>query len=284
LTVLELCQAYTAIFNDGKMMKPYVVDSIVDSSSGEVIQKFEPEVVGTPISSSTAETVRDLMVGVGAAGMTGERFAMDDVTLALKTGTGEIFVNATEDEEGHYSLTDYTSSVIAAAPADDPKVMVFWGMQGSNYLNYSADPFQTIMKAALNAQNVSTSTSAQDDQTGVWSTYTMPSLQNHTLEYAWKKLENDTLNIIALGDGGSIIGQYPTGGSTVSSNDTIFLLTSLENLTMPDMTGWTRKDVNAFSSLTGIPVTITGSGKVVSQSVEAGAEISSETQIEAVLE
>lgn len=130
-------------------MKPYLVDSILDSDTGEVIEQFSPECTGHPISAQTAQKVRQLMVHVGDAGMTGERFTIDGIDIAIKTGTGEIY----NPNIGGYDKTNYTSTVMGAAPADDPQVMVFWGMQGPNYLNYSGS-YSDIMKAALKTAGV----------------------------------------------------------------------------------------------------------------------------------
>ena len=73
LTILQLVQAYSAIFNDGKMMKPYVVEEILNPHTNQVVEKFEPEVVSEPISAETAAKVRELMAGVMADGATGDR-------------------------------------------------------------------------------------------------------------------------------------------------------------------------------------------------------------------
>ena len=55
VTPIQLIQAATAIANDGKMMKPYVVEKITDSSTGETIKETKPTMVGKPISSETAD-------------------------------------------------------------------------------------------------------------------------------------------------------------------------------------------------------------------------------------
>ena len=62
------------------------------------------------------------------------------------------------------------------------------------------------------------------------------------------------------------------------------MLSDASTLTMPDMSGWTRKDVTAFWRLTGIPISISGSGKVTSQSIEAGQAISAESEISVKLD
>ena len=45
ITPIQQIQAATAIANDGKMMKPHVVNKIVNHDTGEVIQETTPEVV-----------------------------------------------------------------------------------------------------------------------------------------------------------------------------------------------------------------------------------------------
>ncbi|CAM5187654.1 Penicillin-binding protein 2B OS=Ureibacillus acetophenoni OX=614649 GN=SAMN05877842_101375 PE=3 SV=1 [Ureibacillus acetophenoni] len=60
VTPIQLVQAMTAIANDGQIMQPYLIKKIVDSN-GEVVQKHEPKVKGNPVSSSTAEQVREIL-------------------------------------------------------------------------------------------------------------------------------------------------------------------------------------------------------------------------------
>lgn len=76
------------------------------------------------------------------------RYKMDDVSIVAKTGTGQI-----ANEHGQYGDI-YTNSVMAAAPADDPKVMVYYAFESSEYLSYSGDPFKEVMKAALVAETL----------------------------------------------------------------------------------------------------------------------------------
>lgn len=281
MTILELCKAYTAIFNDGIMMQPYIVDSIIDSSTGETIQKSSPKMVGTPISEDTAHQVVDLMRHVVDPGMTGDRFAIEGVDLALKTGTGEIY-----NEDTHtYDKENYTSSVIAAAPANDPKVLVCYGMQGPNYLNYSADPFKEIMKSSLQAVNVNTGTDRSvTEHHQEWVSSPMPSLTSHSLSYAQNKLAGTEVNTIIIGDGDTVVAQFPDDSTTINSNDNVMLLTNGSSRQMPDMIGWTRKDITAFWQLTGISISADGYGRVNWQSIPANTPIQEDTVIEVKLE
>ncbi|EOS60455.1 hypothetical protein C815_01317 [Firmicutes bacterium M10-2] len=281
LTILQLVQAYTAIFNDGKMMRPYVVEEIVNPHTGDVVEKFEPEVVGEPISAETAAKVRELMAGVMADGATGDRFKIDGVDIIGKTGTGEIYNEDTHE----YDKNVYTSSVMGAAPGNDPKIMVYWGMKSANYIGYSAEPFQTIMQAALIANAVNGTSQNQAPAEGdTWATYTMPSLVNHSLDYANSKMGDKNVKLIVIGDGNTVIDQFAKEGQTVYSYDRVFLLTNGNEITMPDMTGWTRKDITAFWQLTGIGIQTSGYGKVTAQNIEAGTPINTDSDVQVTLE
>lgn len=282
ITVLQLMQAYSAIFNDGVMVRPYVVDSIEDAKTGGVKKQYSTKAKGTPISKETANKVTEMMKHVLDEGMSGERFAIDGVSMAAKTGTGEIY----NVEQGKYDTVNYTSSVMAAAPAEDPKIMVYWGMIGPNYEAYSAKQFQDIMRAALIAYGVSSETKESDktQEEEKWETYTMPNLVNHSVSYAGSKTENWKCQMVYIGGGSTILRQYPPAGSTISSQDRVFLLTDGNAITMPDMTGWTRKDITAFWELTGIQIQTDGYGVVTSQSVEPETPISTDTAISVTME
>ena len=60
VTPLQLVMAANAAVNGGKLMKPYLVSEVLDGE-GEVLQRFHPTVVSTPISPDTSQTVRTLL-------------------------------------------------------------------------------------------------------------------------------------------------------------------------------------------------------------------------------
>lgn len=281
ITVLQLCQAYTAIFNDGTMVRPYVIDSIVDSGTSQVIKKYKKKAVGTPISSQTAKEVQELMSHVTDDGASGSRFKIDGVDMLMKTGTAQLY----NENIGKYDPTYHTSSVMAAAPANDPKVMVYYGLVSGNITSYSAEPFKKIMRETLQTYGVSTTPSSDAQDTyETWESYSMPSLVNHTIDYAYEKMNGKNIHFEVIGDGSSVTSQYPDAKATINSNDRVFVLTNGTKITMPNMTGWTRKDLTVFWQLTGISIKTSGYGKVTSQNVEEGTTISTDTKIEVTLE
>lgn len=280
INALQMVQAYTAILNGGKMMRPYIVDRIEDANSNKVVEQYSPKQIGTPISEKTSDYMKKLMRQVVTEG-TGKSYDMKDVKVIAKTGTGQI-----ANQPGGYSGPLHTSSVMLAAPADDPKVMVYYAFEGTDILNFSREPIKDVMRAALVATNVAgeTNTSSDKKTTKEWKEYTMPSLLNHTLEYANDKLKDKKINKVIIGNGTSVVKQYPAENQTIVSNQNIFLLTDGSNLTMPDMKNWTKKDITAFWDMTHIEVEMKGTGKVTSQNIKAGKTINKDTKISVKME
>nr|WP_208402731.1 penicillin-binding transpeptidase domain-containing protein [Lysinibacter cavernae] len=118
-TPLQMAMVSMAIANDGQLMKPQLVDSVVNSDNLATVSEFKPEVFSTPMSAETAEEITQMMISVvsNAAG-SATTARIDGVNVAGKTGTAE---NGT--------LTDgtdkpYTLWFTGFAPAESPKVVV----------------------------------------------------------------------------------------------------------------------------------------------------------------
>ena len=98
VTMLQLFQAYSAIFSDGTMVKPYFVDSIVDSyDNSNVIYKAETTTVGNPITSDTAKQVQSIMYRVVNDEDGSARFyQIPECKIIAKTGTTQVADSSSE--------------------------------------------------------------------------------------------------------------------------------------------------------------------------------------------
>ena len=86
--------------------------------------------------------------------------------------------------------------------------------------------------------------------------------------YAQSKLESKSLSVQIIGNGSSVIEQYPLAKSKVTSGDKVFIKTEGKDITLPNLIGWSKKEVQTYASLAGIQLTIDGtSGHVTAQSV-----------------
>lgn len=114
VTPIQMVMAIGALANEGKMMLPHVVKSmIIDGHQYEI----NPVVVGTPIKAETATTITEML----ATSLESEssNALVDGYRLAGKTGTAEI-----PTKYGYSSEATHTSFV-GWGPAEDPKFLVY---------------------------------------------------------------------------------------------------------------------------------------------------------------
>ena len=280
VNALQMVQAYSAIFNDGKMVQPFVVDRI-ENTNGKIIKQYDTTIIGQPISEKTSKYMQKLMKRVVYdKDGTASPYKMNDVEIIAKTGTGEVA------GANGYDGSLYTNSVMMAAPADDPKVMVYYVFQASDILSYDREPMKEVMRSALVAANITSDGESNSNEKAYkdFKQSQMPSLVNHTLTYANDKLKKTSTSKVIIGNGSSVIRQYPEEGETIISNQNVFILTDGANITMPDMKGWTKKDVTAFWELTHIEVEMSGTGKVTKQNIKTGKSINKDTVIKVEME
>lgn len=120
VTDFQMMQGFTAIANDGKMMKLRYIEKTIDSNGK--IKNVEPKVVSQPIKSSTAHQVLDMMQDVVKDKDYGTGygiFNIDGYNVSAKTGTAQIF------ENGAYGNSDYINSVVQIAPSENPKYIMY---------------------------------------------------------------------------------------------------------------------------------------------------------------
>jgi len=113
MSPLHMLSFYNAVANDGKMMKPYLVQEV--SEFGLPLQQFEPTVLNPQICSpSTIDQLQQCLEGVVSEG-TGKNLLSTHYASAGKTGTTKLFVPGAA--YGKY----YTASFCGYFPADQPK-------------------------------------------------------------------------------------------------------------------------------------------------------------------
>lgn len=115
VTPLHMAMVASSIANDGVMMHPWLVKDI-KTVNGIKLHEGKPQVLSQPISSQTAQALKEMMVDVVKEG-TGKKAAIQGISVAGKTGTAqnETTGNAKEKEHAWF---------IGFAPADDPVVAV----------------------------------------------------------------------------------------------------------------------------------------------------------------
>jgi penicillin-binding protein 2B len=283
LNMAQLLQAYTAIFNEGKLVKPYVLDEIVNAKTKEVIQKTDVQVIGQAIQAETATKVQALMYDVvyGERG-TGQYYKVDEVSILAKTGTAQMII------DGAYSKDQYIYSVVIGLPADKPEVMVYYAFKApvNNMAHVDTNPIKQLLRqiALVNDYREAVGAQLSEDKKSTLTTIPFKNYINHSLEYVHQDLSSMQDKIIILGTGDRVIDQYPKDVEHIMSTQNIYLLTSYEGIVLPNLIGMSKKDIQAFVNLCGMEAIYVGDGNVVSMNIEAGTLIDSTMTLEVVFQ
>lgn len=110
MTPLHVALMGGTIANDGRMMRPYLVDSVT-TVSGITVSRSTPQTLYDVISPGCAEYIKNLMIDVVQNG-TGTNARISGIEVAGKTGTAE---NETSKDHAWF---------VGFAPANNPEIVV----------------------------------------------------------------------------------------------------------------------------------------------------------------
>ncbi|MHA6258613.1 penicillin-binding transpeptidase domain-containing protein [Sporosarcina sp. CAU 1771] len=267
VTPIQMLQAATAIANDGVMMQPYVIDAIINPNTNEVVKDNEPVEKSKPISAETAKQVKEILASTVTSDVgSGRGFALNGYTMGGKTGTAEL-----PSPRGGYLAggSNYLYSFLGMAPAEDPQLITYVTVQHPKLKagDIGHDPvsklFTSIMENSLKYLNIVPE--GEDPNEAI-------ELADYTNKDALESIEQlkvEGFKPVLIGEGGPILGQYPVQGVKLAQ-DTVVILKSEGQITLPDFTGWSKKMVLSYKMLSGLDIRINGDGYVTSQGQSAG--------------
>lgn len=259
-TPIQHIQALTSIANDGVMLKPYIIDKVVDEN-GKTVYQGKKEEISRVASKQTAEKIRELMyqtVNSNWYGATGSDYRVKNSSVIGKTGTAQLVNPYT----GQYYTDDYnvTKSFMGMWPRDNPQVIIYGSVQRS-----SAKPLSDSITSIVKNMNKYLNIFEKDkDKT----------LENHSVDnYLNKDLNTvtqETKNVkkLVLGTGNKVIAQYPEKDISLDTNDTLILLTNSKEYKLPSLKNYSKKEVTEVCNMLNIDCTFKGYGYVKSQSKE----------------
>ena len=117
ITPLQLVRAFGAIANGGKLLRPFVVEKIIQPDGTEI--RIKPEIQRQVISETTCAKLTSMLVSVVEQG-SGRRAKIKGYFIAGKTGTAQVPLKT-----GGYSQEKTIHSFVGFFPALDPKVLIF---------------------------------------------------------------------------------------------------------------------------------------------------------------
>lgn len=243
ISAIQLANGVSAIANGGTLMKPYVVERILDDNGREV-QKIEPQALRRVISGDTASKVARMMETVTTDGGTGLNAAIEGFRVAGKTGTAQKADPVTRG----YSATKRTASFVGFVPADrprltilvvidEPKTSSYGGVVAApafreiaiNTLAYLKEsPHKLVAKNSAQATAKPAKPAAReavvegiplaDDAAGG----VMPDFRGMSMRKVMRVMEKQHLNIKLLGSGRAA-EQYPPPGHKITGQDEVWI-------------------------------------------------------------
>lgn len=271
-TAIQQLQALTIIANNGSMVKPYIIEKVVDPNTNEVIEENKTEKGEQIVKTSTINKVKDLMYNVvnGNNGWTtGRAYRVDGFDIIGKTGTAQIYdANQKKYLDG---VNNYIYSFAGMFPKDDPEIIIYAAMKKPTHSESYG--LSTAVKKVIQDTAKYLNIYGESSQSTSTNEYELPSFSSKSVESVKQTLEGFNITPIIIGNGDKVIKQYPLKGTRVLSYDKVFLMTNDTNKTIPNLIGWSKKDVKTILDMLGVNYTLEGYGYVTSQSIEAGVSV-----------
>ena len=283
VTQTQMFRAFTAIANDGVMLEPKFISALYDPND-QTVRKSQREVVGNPVSKEAASLTRENMILVGTDPINGTMYNRNDhkpvitvpgQTVSVKSGTAQI----ADEQNGGYLVgkTNYIFSVVTMHPSENPDFILYVTVQQPEHFSTPwfgefANPIlerASAMKDILNLQ----STAKNLDQITTTTSYAMPSIKDSSPGDLAEELRRNLVQPIVIGSGTKIKESSVAEGTNLDANQQILLLSDKVE-EMPDLYGWSKKNVETFAKWLNIEVEFEGSGQTVKkQSVRANTAL-----------
>lgn len=264
-TPIQHLEALSIIANDGEMIKPYIIDKIVDNDKKETIYMGKKESLGNIVDKTTTDRMKDLMRSVingTNENSTGYGYYMDGYDLIGKTGTAQIF----DYKHNTYmtGVSDYIYSFSGMFPGDNPEIIVYAAVKRpKDTINYIVPMIKEVEENITKYLNISEKIIDKKE-------YKVESYYNKNILDIKSLLENNSLRVLILGNGDKITNQYPSIGTIIYEDDLVVLRTNGDTYNMPNLIGMSYKEANNTLRLLGKEYTLEGNGYVYMQNIQEG--------------
>lgn len=261
-TPMQHIQALTSIANDGIMLKPYIIDKVLDEK-GKVVYEGKKEELGRVASKQTAQKIRNLMyetVNSNWYAATGGDYKVKNSSVIGKTGTAQLVNSRT----GSYYTDDYnvTKSFVGMWPKNNPEIIIYASVKRAGTSKPISDAVTEIVKNMNKYLNIFDNEKEEKDIEN-------KKINNYlNKELSLVKAETKKLDKLIIGTGSKVINQYPEKGEVIDSNETLILLTNSSNYKMPNLKGYSKLEAKKVCEMLNLKCSFKGYGYVKEQSIK----------------
>jgi len=259
---LHTLMLYNAVANNGKMMKPYLVNSI--RNNGVLYKQFEPTILTDNLCKpDVIKVARESMEMVVTEGTAKRVLAGLPFAVAGKTGTAHV-----SDGPIKYDHGVYQASFVGYFPADRPQYTVIVVVRtkphaASHFGGTVAAPVFREIATKLYAMYVDKKDPSQY------------AVKKDSAAYFYAGYTPDIKNVYDV-----LKVKYADSASTgnwsmvyAANYQPVVKASSVKKKVMPNVRGMGLKDALYLLENMGVKVTVTGKGKIAAQSVPPGTEL-----------
>lgn len=295
ITPIEMITSYCATINGGYLLKPYVVDKVVDED-GNVILKNERTVKRQVVSEETSETMRTVLKNV-VTDNGGGNVTIKGYSIGGKSGTSQR-LSVTEKgqtangKEEDADEQEYGASYVCFTPAEDPEIilLVLADMPDKSIAYYGSQV------AVPTARDILTDVLPY---LGISPEYSDDELENldvkipileGSIDEAKATLDGLGMTYEVIGSGIEVVAQSPVTGTSVAKGGCVYLYTEAGNTaeytTVPNLQYLSPETANetlTYNELNYVTrgASATRSDAIVnSQSIQPGTQVPKGTCIE----
>lgn len=259
---MQMLTLYNAIANQGKMMKPYLVNEIRED--GMAIQTFVPTVLNDSVCSRyTLSQLKECLEGVMVEG-TGKSLHSHNYKIAGKTGTA-LVANGSKG----YDDKIYQSSFAGYFPADNPQYTVIVVVKNKPHaaVFYGAAVAGPVFKEIAD-QVYALKVNQQHNNVNSFK-------KSDSSKYSYSGYTNDLKTVVSQLDiNARVLGTGNYSRMYKLNIDTVLSTQNISLKKMPALAGMGFKDAVYLCENLGLKVMIKGRGKVDWQSISEGQNIS----------
>ena len=222
VTPIQQVNAVSAVVNGGTLLKPYIVKSISESETNNIIEQKQTIKVRKVVSKETSLIMRRALESVVALGG-GKSAYIEGYRVGGKTGTAQ------KVENGKYLVGNYIMSFMAVVPSNNPKAVLYLAIDNPKNTallsSYTTTPIaRRILLDIIEALKIEKQSGGIEKEKE-WTDKeqkVVPNVINKNVTEAKKLLKE--FKIEYSGKGNIIKEQTPTSGEKIEVGGTIKLL------------------------------------------------------------
>lgn len=221
-TPIQLMMAMSACINGGNLLKPYLLNKVVDESNS-LIYEGNTTIKRQVISKETSDIMKYSLESVVSAGTCRGAYT-NGYRVGAKTGTSQL-----KSETGGYSHSNFILSVLSAAPMNDPEYCVYFAIEEpQNTVQYAGVVVAPIISEIY--EQILPVLAIKHDYENA-----MPKEYRYYIDEKYYKVEdyinlmktaipkNNYYKLLIIGEGTKVIDQTPNAGALVKEGGTVIL-------------------------------------------------------------